>query len=458
MKPFSLNLVRVAAGVLLLTGALCIRTAGAQVPDARWQPWLGCWVPSDAPSQGIAANNAAAGLVCVVPAASGTGVEVATISNGVVAHRERLNPTGVRTAKTVDNCPGWESATWSADSRRLMLRSEYVCGNNIKVRGSGVFAISPTGEWIQVQGSSVGAGASARAVRYTAAGLQLERAAVGADTDSSRVHLVAVTTGFATISARSVAGENVLADNVLEVARNVDGPVAEAWLNEVEPRFLLDFRELVRLADAGMSPRLIDLMVALSYPQRFAVKRTEPTRADLGNRGTVTGSGAGYNYLGSPTERWECGFGNSMLSYGYYGSGCYSGYYGYGYSAIGRYGAYGYGPYGYGGYGSNGYNGYNGYYTGQQPIIIIQRPSDDSPPRIEGRAVNGSGYTRRTSGEPSSNTQRSSGASGSSSSSSSSSSGSSSGISSGSSGSSAGSSSGSSSSDDRTAKPRVPPG
>ncbi len=457
MTRFSLHLVRASTGLLLSTGALGVLTAGAQTPDARWQPWLGCWAPSDAPSQGIAANNTAAGLVCVVPAASGAGVEVATVANGVVVHRERLNPTGARTAKTLDNCPGWESATWSADSRRLMLRSEYVCGNNIKVRGSGVFAISPTGEWIQVQGSSVGAGASARAVRYTAVGLQLERAAIGADTDSTRVHLVTVSTGFGTISARSVAGENVLADHVLEVARHVDGPVAEAWLNEVEQRFLLDGRELVRLADAGLSPRLIDLMVALSYPQRFAVKRTEPVRADLGSRGTVSGGGAGYNYRGSPSERWECGFGNSMLSYGYYGSGCYSGYYGYGYSAIGRYGAYGYGPYGSGGYGYNGYNGYNGYYTGQQPIIIIQRPADNSPSRTEGRAVNGSGYTRRTS-EPSSNPQRSSGSSSSSSSSSSGSSGSSSG-SSGAASSSAGSSSSSgSSSGDRTAKPRVPPG
>jgi len=454
MKPFSLNLVRATAvGVLLFTGAMSAQTASAQAPDPRWQPWLGCWVPSDAPSQGIAANNAAAGLVCVVPATSGVGVEVVTVANGVVVHREYLNPTGARAAKTVDKCPGWESATWSADSRRLMLRSEYVCGNSIRVRGSGVFAISPDGEWIQVQGNSVGASASARAVRYHAAGLELQRAVVGKDTDSARVHLVAASTGFATLSARSVAGETVLADDVLEVARNVDGPVAEAWLNEVEQRFVVDARELVRLADAGMSPSMIDLMVALSYPQRFAVKRTEPARSELGNRGTVSGSGGGYAYLGSPSGRWECGYGNSMLSYGYYGSGCYPGYYGYGYSAYGRYGAYGYGPYGYGGYGSGGYP--NGYYYGPQPIVIIQRPAADTPPRTEGRAVNGSGYTRRTSEPSSSSDTRSSTTS---------SGGSSAGSSSGSSSSSVGSSSstqGSASSggsSDRTAKPRVPPG
>lgn len=117
---------RVAAGALLLLASLSVvGTANAQTQtvDERWRPWLGCWVPGDSPAVGLPGTNVAGGLVCISPAASGAGVELATVSNGVVVHREFLNPTGARTPKTVDNCPGWDSGTWSADGRRLLLLS-----------------------------------------------------------------------------------------------------------------------------------------------------------------------------------------------------------------------------------------------------------------------------------------------------------------------------------------------
>ena len=264
-----------AAGSLLLASLVVADTTHAQAVDLRWQPWLGCWVPGETPRVGAPDQNAAGGLVCVVPAANGAGVDLATIANGVVVHRERMNPTGARTAKTVDHCPGWESAAWSADGRRLFVRSELVCGNGVTVRGSSVFAFSSEGEWILVQGSAVGASATARVVRYQAAGLELAPASGVVIDESTPVHLVAATPGLLMRSVRSAAGETVRPEDVLEVALSVDAPVAEAWLNEIEQRFTVNAAQLVRLADAGMPPKMIDLMVALSYPQRFALKRTE---------------------------------------------------------------------------------------------------------------------------------------------------------------------------------------
>jgi hypothetical protein len=433
-----------ASGVVLLASLVCTNAAGAQATDPRWQPWLGCWVPGESSKLGLTADdNRAGGLVCVVPAANGAGVELATVANGVVVHRERVNPTGARTPKTVDNCPGGESATWSADNRRLLIRSELVCGNNVTVRGSGVFAMSPEGEWILVQGRRVGASATARVVRYQAAGLELASTAGAQVGDSTPAHIVAVTPGLSTLSLRSAAGDAVRPEDVLEVVRTVDGPVAEAWLNEIGQQFSLSAGELVRLADAGMPPAMIDLMVALSYPQRFAVKRTEPARSDPGNRGTAYDFGGGYGRLSAYDRRWDCGYGGRMLSYGYYGDSCYLGSYG-----LSGYG-YGYGAgYGYG-YGYGGYN--NGYYYGTRPIVIIQREPDSPPAR--GRAVFGSGYTRGTGSSGTSASDRTSvtPSSGGSSAGSSSSSAGSSSSSSGS------ASSGSSGGGDRTAKPRVPP-
>jgi hypothetical protein len=299
------------------------------------------------------------------------------------------------------------------------------------------FAISSQGEWILVQGSTVGASATARVVRYQEAGLDLVPAAGGVVDDSTAVHLVAATPSLVARSIRGAASAAVRPEDVLEVARSVDGPVAEAWLNEIEQRFTVNAAQLVRLADAGMPPTMIDLMVALSHPQRFALKRTELARSDLGRRDPLSGSGGEFARLDS---RWDCGNEGRMLSYGYYGDGCYPGYsglFGYGYGYSSRYG------YGYPGY-------FNGYYWGQQPIVVVERTPEISPPR--GRAVNGSGYTRGSSASGGSTARdhpytpppSSSGSSGSSSSGSSSSQGSTSG--------------GSSGGSDRTAKPRVPPG
>ena len=162
---FSVRLLAAASASLVLAIASTAGTAGAQKPDGRWTPWLGCW------TSGAAATGADGGMVCVEPAPGGAGVNVATIANGLVVHNERMNATGIRTPRTMESCPGWEMATWSADGRRLLLRSEFTCGQTTTVKGSGIFAISGDGEWLQVQGSTVGRNASAYVVRYRPAGV-----------------------------------------------------------------------------------------------------------------------------------------------------------------------------------------------------------------------------------------------------------------------------------------------
>lgn len=452
----SVRLFAAASGCLLLAGASIAGTANAQVPDSRWMPWLGCWTSSDTRVTGITTGGSTSGVVCVVPASSGPGVVVATIANGMVVHSERMNATGAHTPKTLENCPGWESATWSADGHRLLLRSEFVCDRNLTVKGSGIFAISGDGEWLQVQGSTVGRNASAYVVRYHAAGLELANtAAAGQLNDSTPARLVVTTgTGLATRSARFAAGEPVRPDAVLEVTQQIEGPVAEAWVNEIGQRFTVEGKELVRLADAGMPSKMIDLLVALSYPDRFVLQRNAIVSTPRLGGGSGSGAGVGSVYTGAYDRRWDCGYGNRMLAYGYYGDSCYPGYYGlsgYGYGGYG-YGAYGYGGYPYNGYGYGSYG--NGYYGGQQPIIIVPRnPEGDQ----HGRAVNGAGYTRGSSTPartgntapdrtPSSSSGSSAGSSGSSGSSTPSSTPSSAPSSSG------------SSSEPRTAQPRVPPG
>jgi hypothetical protein len=278
-----------------------------------------------------------------------------------------------------------------------------------------------------------------RAVRYRPAGRTLRRLAAGSASDS--MPFTVVEESEAARHQRFAAGTPVATDAVGEVAKAVQTPVAEAWLNELGQTFALNAKELVRLADAGMPSSVIDLMVALSYPKRFAVRRAEYQATSGG--GAITIETPSLTSDSWSQRRESCGYSSYP---GYYGDPCYPGYFGYGVygydpyfnSAYARMYGYNYG-YNYGGY-SGGY--YGGYYWGTRPIVIVNTPTaGDYTPAPRGQAVKGQGYTRTGSGgSPSASTTGSSGSSGSSASGSSS----------------AGSSSSGSSGSGRSAKSRPP--
>src|SRR5262249_9502884 len=75
----------------------------------------------------------------------------------------------------------------------------------------------------------------------------------------------------ATMQARAAAAAPLSVDDVVEASRHVDAAIAEAWLVERGGPFMVDAKRLMPLADRGVPARTIDLLVALSYPNVFAV-------------------------------------------------------------------------------------------------------------------------------------------------------------------------------------------
>lgn len=339
----------VAAGVL----ALAPGAAGAQQPSGTWQPWLGCW--SAGPSVGGVAASAMAPVVCITPTADASVVEIATIAGDSVVGTQRIDAGGREQPLTATGCAGTQRAEWSADGRRVYLRAAAVCDGQERVT-SGIIAMSPDGEWLDVQGVATGGRDAVRVARYHEVSVPRGAPARIASSLAGRTGSV--------LGSRLATGGTIGTTAVLEASRSVTPAVAEAWLMERGQIFPLDARELVRLADAGMPARVIDAMVAVSNPTVFAVARSE--RADRGARGAraddddVAGRRV-YVYMDP--------------AYSPYGWG----YSPYAYSALG-YGRYGYG---YGG----GYYGYPGY---QAPIVIAPQ----QPAIARGRAVKGRGYTQ----------------------------------------------------------------
>ena len=401
----------VGSAFLALAGASSL---SAQVIDGRWQPWIGCWsaVSSADRAEISLSGRETQRLVCVSPAATQNPAEVVvtSIANGKVLSRESIDASGARVNKTVDECPGWETAQWSADGHRLMLKSEFVCSGNVTRKESGVLSMTSPGEWLDVQGFDIMGNTEVRVARFADARISLAEATSGvlqgaeAVRQGSSARLDSALLGvksqgnFALQTLRAASASPISASDVVEVSEHVGAPVAEAWVTETGQGFDLDAKSLVKLADNGMSPRMIDLMVALSYPKTFVVDKSTPQ--PVNDRGRVqdtrrTGSDLASNRGYDSCNRFkDLSYGTSPYSRRAINEYCYrTNHYDPFFSSL--YGNFGYGySYGYG----NGYGyGYGNYYYGQQPIVIVTRPGsggNDGSASVRGRAVNGQGYTR----------------------------------------------------------------
>jgi uncharacterized membrane protein YgcG len=404
----------VLATALLLGSAMAVGAQEAQLAsaDARWTPWVGCWQASsrDALSLELAPNKAAP-VVCIIPAPGNATVDLVTINGTTAQTPERVDANGTRRAVDREGCKGWETAAFSPDAKRIYLHSEHQCTGNRTRTSTGIMSLTPNGEWLDVQGVKVGAHNGVRVVHY---GRVAAPPALGADLRAKlEGQKLAMTT------AVLAATDSVRIADVIEASKQADPLVVQTWLAQRGQGFNMDAKRLTQLADAKVPTNVIDVMVALSYPQAFAINlaQADGEMIQTSGRTQVAQEEALRN---GPTVfmSWDP---------------LYSGTYGYGYGS--RYGMYGWGyGLGYGiPYGTNWYRG---------PIVVV-RPSDNvNVPASEtrGRMVRGSGYTRPSGGESSgSGTPRSSTTGG--------------GSSSGGSTSSGGSSS---SGGERTAKPRSP--
>lgn len=225
---FSL-LILAGAGVLLVTPHAV--TAQRQTPrsasasaterttsralDVRWYPWIGCWQrTTDAGPNGV--------LTCVVPAEGASVVDLVTVANGAVESREHLVVDARPHEIAKDGCTGSQTATWATTGARVYIGSAYTCAGNIHGRSSTLYAILPTGEWIDARQVESGDGRVLNVTRYRDAGLP---STVPASIRSQiTAHTLAATT------ARASAGGSVSQNEVAEAQRAVDSVVVRAWL------------------------------------------------------------------------------------------------------------------------------------------------------------------------------------------------------------------------------------
>ena len=344
-----------AAAVAAALMSLTATTSAAQASGSRWQGWLGCWTA--AAPDALVPN--AAPLVCITPTSNADAVNVATVQGGKVLSTKLIDASGTEQPIELKDCTGTQRAAWSTDARRVYLKAVANCAGTARTT-SGILAMSPAGEWLDVQGIVAGEGENVRVARYRDAGLP--------ENLPSDIRSALEGRSGSVQGARIAAGANIGTAAVIEASKSATPAVVEAWLLERGQRFSLDAQTLVQLADAGVPARVTDALVAVSNPQQFAVAHPEPGTQYNRDDDVVTGRRIPVYLVPSYDP-----FGWGYTPYGYNG-------YGYGY------------PYGYGyGYGNN-YGGYYGYpYFGSAPVIVVPG-SGNVPGSDGGRLVKGQGY------------------------------------------------------------------
>ena len=375
------TMIRIIALSMGLLAAVTV-TGSAQSPtpssparlDARWTPYLGCWRlfqdnvrESDVPVSDVM-------IVCVAPSGADPGVTMTTVVAGRPILEQKIVADGVAHAVTEAGCQGTETSDWSRDAARVFTTATVQCSGRPTRVVSGVTLIASGPSWLDIQATEVDGDMRVRIRRYQR-------------TDTLPAGITALPaelTARAAAEALAASAATMNLADVIEASRKVSSAALEAALDETGARFTLNSRTLKQLADAGVSPNVIDLMVAQSFPRHFRVERAASPAPPV--PASASAGGTTVIYSGVPAS----------MPYPYYDP--YYSYYSY------------YSPFAYP-YWGNGYyynNYYNNYYPGRAPgpTVIIQnggsRSSSGSavsqPQPAPPRVVNGRGYTRVSPG------------------------------------------------------------
>jgi hypothetical protein len=335
-----------------------------QVADPKWNAWLGCWelVVENARDANTRPNAARRTLsqnggdsraqVCVEP--SGNGVTLTTRVANQTAIQQTIVADGAERPITDAECRGTQRAEWSTDGRKLYSGADLACSNdkgNRRVSGMSILGLN--GTWTDIQAVDVSGQQTVRVRSY-------RRVSEVTKIGSGLTHASPLTL-----------------DDVKEASTKVSARTLEAALVETGSSFDLTGKDLLSLQDAKVPGSVTDLIVALSYPDRFIVERrarddTTPTTT-LVDDPFFVGYAFGYPMWGD--------FGFYSPLYGPYSPYFYSPFYGYLPWYYPRY----YGNTYYILYGENTGSGGGGGGGGGGGQV---RPSG------AGRAVDGLGYTR----------------------------------------------------------------
>lgn len=265
--------------------------------DPRWSAWIGCWTPGARPGQPSETT------VCVVP--DGSGVRMVTFAGEREALSEQLVADGSTQALREQACRGERVTRWSASGPRLFSTATLTCANQPVVKTTGLSTLLSADQWLDVQVANIDGREQVRTRRFWRSTAPAPAA-------------VAEALGRATRTRPAIGATTI--DDVLEANRYMASVGVEAWIAESRAQVPLDRRALVQLADAKVAPHVIDVMVALAFPEKFEVRRQSSSGGGSWSSGWLDDFTPGdWGYL---ADVYGYGFGSFGVPY-FMGSNAY---------------------------------------------------------------------------------------------------------------------------------------
>jgi hypothetical protein len=285
--------------------------------------------------------------VCVAP--SGKGVSLTTFVSDRTVMEDSIIADGVSWPLTDAECRGSKRSEWSAIAARVYTSAEIACADQAPRKVSSLTMMTPGPRWIDIQLIEISGRKNIRIRRYEPAD------------DRPAARMAFAESGWWTVADVKEASAKLMPETV------------QAALVELRAQFDLKGKQLLELDDAGVPDSVVDLMVALSYPEKFVVEHP------------VSGAPA-YGFgddIGYPFDRFDAFGGWSLYSDALFWPTYYS-------------------PFAYRYWGI-----YDPYFVPGSGYVVIGAPHPGSgggegePVRSGvGRVVDGRGYTRITTRTP----------------------------------------------------------
>jgi hypothetical protein len=286
--------------------------------DSRWLPWIGSWRMVSNTFNTTESKVKGQYLLTITPGGNGNSVTMKGFRDKEVLSGENIIADGAHHPLTGDKCTGWYMYSWSETGKRLLLNSESSCSGETPRRISGMSIIDDTGEWLDIQLLQNGKEKAVTIRRYM-------------NTDNASTSPEG-TNAANPILARISVGSNFSISEIIELSAKVEPEVLEAALLELHKPFPINSKQLERLADSKVPSEIVDIMVALSFPDKFTVERSNiaPIQSPMAQMGYPVVTDECWDedypffpwYWGSsiyePCDYWEMGWEARPGWYNYY--------------------------------------------------------------------------------------------------------------------------------------------
>jgi hypothetical protein len=227
--------------------------------DTRWLPWIGSWrlVSNTINTVGSALREEY--LLTIRPDDKGKFITMESSRDKTVMFEEKIEADGLRHPLNKDGCKGWYSYSWSETGKRLLFNGESSCADDLSQKISGISIIDTVGDWVDIKLLKSGKERAITIRRYR-------------NVENDFVTPILIIPSKPSV-ARISAGTNFSLDEIIELSSKVEPEVLEAALVEMGRPFPVNSKLLVRLSDAKVPSQIVDLVVALSFPDEFTVER-----------------------------------------------------------------------------------------------------------------------------------------------------------------------------------------